>query len=868
MEGNAQLTLGPYFATALGAFALATIAFVAVPDLDAAVYQSMLSTSILIITAVIGLMLWQIGSRTGQALPRLLALALPVLVGLELIHTVAVVEPLSQFVILGQLETRWRAATWAPTSHYLPLAMLAILLLPERAKQHAISFVGGLILLAAVLLGLFEGLPRYTAPSLLGITTPVLILSPLLWAAAAYLCWRRRAESDILTIFALMSALMVAANIAILYSQRYDDAPAMIAHFGKFVAKLFFFLSVMEISAIEMAQRQRAEGALQNLNIQLEQRVRDRTKQVEQSNDALKGEVMRRQQAERRAQVQLGRMRLLDRITRSVAERQDMASIFQVVIRSLEDYMPIDFGMIGLYNADERAMTVAHLGVKSRPIAVAMAMPEHTRIPVDENGLARSVKGELVYEADISDVPFDFPSRLAGGGLKALVIAPLMVEAKVFGVLVIARQQPESFTSTDCEFIKQLCEHVSLAAHQALLRETLQKAYDDLRQSRQTVMQQERLRALGQMASGIAHDINNAISPMALHTQSLLETGGNLSPRIRSYLEIVHRVTDDVTATVARMREFYRERDPQMTLEPVDLNQLAHQVIDLTRARWGDMPHRAGVTIEMRTDLAVGLPPAKSIASEIREALTNLIFNAVDAMPQGGLLTVRTGMASASKDGRRVQIEVLDTGIGMDEDTRRRCLEPFYTTKGERGTGLGLAMVYGAVQRLDGDLDIDSELGKGTTFRLIFPAIEQAAAVPVQAATPLSVPPLRILIIDDDPVILDSMRLVLELDGHTITAANDGRAGVETFKTAHEAGESFAVVITDLGMPYMDGHEVARAIKTMSVNTPVIMLTGWGRRMSGSELDMPANVDRTLDKPPKLAELREALAGTLAMAGQ
>jgi CheY-like chemotaxis protein len=108
----------------------------------------------------------------------------------------------------------------------------------------------------------------------------------------------------------------------------------------------------------------------------------------------------------------------------------------------------------------------------------------------------------------------------------------------------------------------------------------------------------------------------------------------------------------------------------------------------------------------------------------------------------------------------------------------------------------------------------------------------------------------------------------LELDGHTVTAANDGRAGVETFKLAHDSGEGFSVVITDLGMPYMDGHEVARAIKIMSINTPVILLTGWGRRMSGSESDMPANVDRTLDKPPKLLELREALAGTLAMAGQ
>ncbi|HEY1506816.1 MAG TPA: ATP-binding protein [Stellaceae bacterium] len=869
MEREAALNLGRNTAIALGVFAAGAAALFAVPALDAAVYQSMLSTSVLVVTTIFGLMLWEIGNRTGQSLPRLLALALPVLIALELLHTIALLAPLAQYTIFGQPETRWRAATWSPTAYFLPLAMLAILFMPERGKRHGVGFLVSLAVLAVVLLGLFEALPRYTQPNFLGITAPTLIPSPVLWAAVGYLCWQRRAQSEILTMFTLMSGLMVIANIAMLYSHTYDDAPAMIAHFGKFLAKFFFLMSLMEMSAIEMARRQRVEGALQALNTQLEQRVRDRTKQVEQSNDALKGEVMRRQQAERRLQTQLGRMRLLDRITRSVAERQDMASIFQVVIRSLEDYMPIDFGLIGLYDVDGRAMTVAHLGVKSRPIAVTMAMPEQTRIPVDENGLARSAKGELVYEADISDVPFTFPSRLAAGGLKALVIAPLLMEAKVFGMLVIARQQPDGFTSTDCEFVKQLCEHVSLAAHQAQLRDTLQKAYDDLRQTRQTVMQQERLRALGQMASGIAHDINNAISPMALHTQSLLETGGgNLSPRIRSYLEIVHRVTDDVTATVARMREFYRERDPQMTLEPVDLNLLADQVIDLTRARWGDMPQRAGVTIEMRTDLAAGLPPARSIASEIREALTNLIFNAVDAMPQGGQLTVRTRMASPASSGPRVQIEVIDTGVGMDDDTRRRCLEPFYTTKGERGTGLGLAMVYGAVQRLDGDLEISSELGKGATFRLIFPVLEHAAAAPALIAASMSVPPLRILIIDDDPVILDSMRLVLELDGHTVTAANDGRAGVETFKTAHEAGEGFAVVITDLGMPYMDGHEVARAIKTMSVNTPVILLTGWGRRMSGSEHDMPANVDRTLDKPPKLPELREALAGTLAMAGQ
>jgi len=235
-------------------------------------------------------------------------------------------------------------------------------------------------------------------------------------------------------------------------------------------------------------------------------------------------------------------------------------------------------------------------------------------------------------------------------------------------------------------------------------------------------------------------------------------------------------------------------------------------------------------------------------------------------MPRGGQITVRTALAGGGAE-RRVQIEVIDTGIGMDENTRRRCLEPFFTTKGERGTGLGLAMVYGVVQRLGAELEIESEPGKGSIFRLVFPAAAPVAAHTHPGAARVAVPPSRILIIDDDPVILDSMRMVLELDGHIVTSANDGRAGVDTFRKAQAAGEAFAVVITDLGMPYMDGHEVARWVKSLSPATPVILLTGWGRRMGG-EHDLPPHIDRTLDKPPQLPELREALAGTLAAAAQ
>jgi signal transduction histidine kinase/ActR/RegA family two-component response regulator len=414
----------------------------------------------------------------------------------------------------------------------------------------------------------------------------------------------------------------------------------------------------------------------------------------------------------------------------------------------------------------------------------------------------------------------------------------------------------------ECEFLRQLGEHVGLAAHQAQLYEALQKAYDDLRRTQEAVLQQERLRALGQMASGIAHDINNAISPVALYTESLLETERGLSDRARGCLQTIQRAVEDVAQTVARMREFYRQREPQLTLAPIEVNRVVEQVLDLTRARWSDMPQQRGVVIRALTELAPGLPRIMGVESEIREALTNLVFNAVDAMPGGGTLTLRTRLADPAGEpaAAAVLVEVADDGVGMDEDTRRRCLEPFFTTKGERGTGLGLAMVFGVAQRHSAGLEIASAPGAGTTVRLRF----LAPAAVLEEASPAAVSGdghsrLRLLVIDDDPILLQSLRESLEASGHVVTAANAGQAGIDAFQAALDHGQTFAAVITDLGMPRIDGRTVAAAVKESSPSTPVIMLTGWGHRLA-AEGDLPPHVDRLLSKPPRLRELREALA--------
>jgi len=561
-----------------------------------------------------------------------------------------------------------------------------------------------------------------------------------------------------------------------------------------------------------------------------------------------------RKTAEIKVRSQHERMRLLHQITRAVGERQDLPSIYQVVIRTIEDQLPVDFACMCLYDRAANDLMVASVGLRSAELAMELALTEQQHVNIGDDCISKAVLGQLIYEPDTNQVNSPFPQRLAKGRLRAMVAVPMIIEGEVFGVLVAARRAPKSFSSGECEFLMHLSEHVAGAAQHAHLYSALQVAYQDLRNTQSVVLQQERLRALGQMASGIAHDINNAISPVSLYTEALLAREKTLSPPGRGQLEVIQRAIGDVAQTVARMREFYRPREPQMILARVQLNELVQQVVELTHVRWNDMPQQRGVTIALKLELASQLPTVMGADGEIRDALTNVVFNAVDAMPDGGTMTLRT----RAEEPARVVVEVTDTGVGMDEDSRRRCLEPFFTTKGERGTGLGLAMVYGMMQRHSGDIAVESELGKGTTVQLTFAAA--IADAPVQEFTAAEVPTgLRILLVDDDPVLLKSLRDALEADGHSIVTANGGRDGIDTFREAHESKQFFSAVVTDLGMPYIDGRQVANAVKSIAPDAPVILLTGWGQRLQ-AEGDLPAHVDLVLAKPPRLRELREALA--------
>lgn len=566
--------------------------------------------------------------------------------------------------------------------------------------------------------------------------------------------------------------------------------------------------------------------------------------------------------AELRMRTQLERLDLLDRTTRAIGSRLDAHSILQIVVRSLEDHLAVDLACICLANADKSVLTVSCIGARSLKTAKQAGLLEDARIDIAEDGLVRCIRGAIVYEPDLARVESKFSQRLADTGLSSVVFAPIAIESSVFGVLIAASRNAGQFTSSDCEFLRQLSEHLALATQQAELYTSLERAYEDLRSTQKGMLQHERLRALGQMASGIAHDINNALSPAALYVQRLLERERELSEEARQQLAIVERAIQDVSHTVARMREFYRPQQAINDEAPVSINRLLEQVIQLTRARWLDIPQERGIVVHMRRDFSIAAPDIIGVESEIRDAVTNLILNAVDAMPEGGTVTVR----SIAQPGRvpgssvaAVAVEVSDTGVGMDEHARARCLEPFFTTKGERGTGLGLAMVYGMVQRHRSEIEIESTPGQGTTFRLLFHALSTPGAQSAVAREIEPTQPLHLLLVDDDPLVLEACRSVLEQDGHTIVTAEGGEAGIESFRQSCKSARPFDLVITDLGMPYVDGRQVAAAVKAAEPQRPVILMTGWGHRLRAED-EIPEFVDRVLGKPPKLSELRMALA--------
>jgi PAS domain S-box-containing protein len=440
--------------------------------------------------------------------------------------------------------------------------------------------------------------------------------------------------------------------------------------------------------------------------------------------------------------------------------------------------------------------------------------------PLDD-GRARSATDEIFARRNGSYFSVDY------------VTTPMIERSQLTGLVVSFNDVTE--------------RHRSAAALQRSHKQ-LEEAIAELKATQRQILQQERLRAVGQMASGIAHDFNNTLSPIVGFSELLLRGPEADEDQRGRYLQLINTAAQDAAAVVKRLGDLYRERPESDMQAAANIARCVEQAVALTQPRWRTQAQAKGIMIDVATDIGDGLPLVAAEGSQMREMLTNLIFNAVDAMPEGGVITLR-----ARPEGEQVVLEVADSGTGMTDEVRRRCLEPFFSTKGKQGTGLGLALVNTIIERHGGTMAIESRVGHGTTIIARLPR-HTSATVPAASKGPAEAPRrLRILLVEDEANVRTVVTQQLSSEGHTVDSATNGREGLEKFM-----GSWFDLIITDRAMPEMGGDQLAAAIIGIAPDKPIIMLTGFGDLMTAKG-EKPAGVRAVVSKPVTLDVLRQAI---------
>jgi len=371
------------------------------------------------------------------------------------------------------------------------------------------------------------------------------------------------------------------------------------------------------------------------------------------------------------------------------------------------------------------------------------------------------------------------------------------------------------------------------------------------REIERQMLQSEKLTALGQLAGGIAHDFNNLLQSILGYAQIMKHDTKNFELLTRG-LSVIETAAIDGAETVRRIQEFARRR-PDEPFVILDINQVIREAVEMTRPRWETMMAKYRVKIELALELT-GTPPLRGRPSQLREVLTNLIMNALDAMPAGGSLNISTRVEGPEW----IVVVVTDTGTGIPEAVRQRIFEPFFTTKGEEGTGLGLSVSYSIVKRHGGEIRVESQEGRGSTFTLLFPVA--TSVDPTVPSSPENAPHRRgrILLVDNDPQVLAILTETLKKDIHSVTPAPDGISALAAFSRG-----SHDLVLTDIGMTNPNGWELAERIRAVDPAVPVIFITGWGFREEDLERCRRLGIRSCLFKPVKPAELLQAVQEAL-----
>ncbi len=387
--------------------------------------------------------------------------------------------------------------------------------------------------------------------------------------------------------------------------------------------------------------------------------------------------------------------------------------------------------------------------------------------------------------------------------------------------------------------------YLGAPAVELILLDTTQK-----KELQDQLLQHEKLRALGELASGVAHDFNNILG-IILGRAQLMQKNQPDDTLLRG-LRTIERAALDGGETVRRIQDFARSRT-QRDFDDIDVKGLLEEVVEITRTRWRDQAQARNVKIDVELDLH-DVRNIRGNGSELREVCTNLIFNSVDAMPSGGRIFV-----SCRMEGDDVVVVVRDDGRGMDESVRARVFDPFFTTKGTKGMGLGMSVAYGIVERHGGRISVESALGHGTTFTIRLPSAAPQDGVPEEDVPSAVETSARILCIDDEHDILELLEDILDAGGFVAETRSNGPDGLRALEA-----RPFDLLFCDLGMKEMSGWEVVSAVRAKDPAIGIVLLTGWGATLSEEKV-AEYGIDAVLSKPFEMKKILQTIPDVLAL---
>ncbi len=540
----------------------------------------------------------------------------------------------------------------------------------------------------------------------------------------------------------------------------------------------------------------------------------------------------------------------INELARTISSSLEIERILGTALQQIRQLVPYDQASVTIFNTDQNyfevqaANDVFQGSLERGQVFDAVGTPLRTAFEA----------GHPVYLAELDDRTLLESLPPLDPAMHSLLILPLAAGEVRLGTVNLASRTANAFNDSHISLLGGLSHFLTTALINGRLYQQRAQALQQVEATQNHLLLVEKLRALGELAGGVTHDFNNLLAGIIGNVQVLmLEIQ---EPEQLQTLRLIEKAAKDGAATVKRIQGFARN-DGDQPDAPVDMSELANDALDLTRLRWRNAAQEQGIHIELQREIQ-SVPMIRGHAPELREVLTNLIINAIDAMPEGGILRVATGQR-----GAEVFVSVADTGVGMSDEVRSRIFNPFFTTKGEKGNGLGLAVSAAIIQRHGGRIDVQSKEGRGTNFVIWLPILE--IDFDEVAAHDSDVPNIqgRILVVEDEELVRVALSRMLSAWGHTVTAAEDGREAL-----GHYRPGAFDLVICDLGLPDMQGWDVLRQVREREERIHTVLLTGWARQIDPAEARL-RGVDLLINKPFDQLTLRRTLAhlleGTLDM---